>query len=208
MACSPPALTTASQRRCGRCRFRWWRPGARSGVGQARRAALWVGPTVNGAPPSYRSARRGGRSEAGIEPENRRANHQKTAARSRPRRRLDRGLLVGPSAAGSVSFSLLQTAHGRRLRSGRRVAARYSEQVRQRKPLRGRGFEAFDRHAGAHGRSRSSTTRGITWRQAVEYFADDHYGVDIWYCERPAGETSPRSRRSAWAIRSIPVPTG
>ena len=52
-----------------------------------------------------------------------------------------------------------------------------------------------------------SDDQGNHWRQAVEYFADDHYGVDIWYCERARGGTGPRSRRSVWAIRSIRVPT-
>ncbi len=33
--------------------------------------------------------------------------------------------------------------------------------------------------------------QGNRWRQAVEYFADNHYGIDLWYCEEALGGSRP-----------------
>jgi hypothetical protein len=36
-----------------------------------------------------------------------------------------------------------------------------------------------------------SDDQGNHWRQAVEYFTGDHYGVDLWYCESAGGGNKP-----------------
>jgi hypothetical protein len=36
-----------------------------------------------------------------------------------------------------------------------------------------------------------SDDQGNHWRQAVEYFTGDHYGVDLWYCESAGGGDKP-----------------
>jgi hypothetical protein len=36
-----------------------------------------------------------------------------------------------------------------------------------------------------------SDDQGNHWRQAVEYFTGNHYGVDIWYCESAGGGNRP-----------------
>ena len=36
-----------------------------------------------------------------------------------------------------------------------------------------------------------SDDQGNHWKQAVEYFTGDHYGVDVWYCESAVGGGRP-----------------
>jgi hypothetical protein len=36
--------------------------------------------------------------------------------------------------------------------------------------------------------------QGNHWRQAVEYFTANHYGVDVWYCESAGGGNRPNVR--------------
>ena len=100
------------------------------------------------------------------------------------------GLIAGESAANPAPFSLLQAAHGRRVTSGRTVSARYTKRVRQ-----GSLLVAVVSRLSV--RTLAPTVgqvldgQGNHWRQAVEYFTDRHYGVDIWYCEAAIGGSRP-----------------
>ena len=101
------------------------------------------------------------------------------------------GLIAGEAAADPPSFSLLQIANGRRVTSGRTVSARYPKLVRRGSLLVAVVSRLSVRTlAPTVGQVRDD--QGNHWRQAVEYFTDRHWGVDIWYCEYAIGGGRPR----------------
>ena len=103
--------------------------------------------------------------------------------------------LVGASLVdlrkdAAPTFSLLQTAHGARITSGRTVTARYARRVR-RGSLLVAVVSRLSKKPLAPTVGQVSDDRGNHWRQAVEFFTGGHYGVDIWYCESAGGGNRP-----------------
>jgi hypothetical protein len=89
---------------------------------------------------------------------------------------------AGAGADAPSRFSLLQSATGRRVTSGRTVSARFTRNVTPGSLLVAVVSRLSTRTL-APTIGQVSDDQGDHWRQAVEYFTDDHYGVDIWYCE-------------------------
>jgi hypothetical protein len=50
--------------------------------------------------------------------------------------------------------------------------------------------------------------QGNHWRQAVEFFSDNFYGVDIWYCESAGGGNRPTVRATGLEYPVLPGITG
>jgi hypothetical protein len=53
-----------------------------------------------------------------------------------------------------------------------------------------------------------SDDRGNHWKQAVEYFGGDHYGIDIWYCESAHGGSRPTVEGICLAYPVLPGISG
>jgi hypothetical protein len=103
------------------------------------------------------------------------------------------GLLGVPGTAapeGSPDFSLLQNVMGRRVPHTRTVSARFAEKVRKGSLLVA-VVSRLSTETLAPTIGTISDDSGNHWRQAVEYFSADHYGVDIWYCESARGGNRP-----------------
>ncbi len=98
--------------------------------------------------------------------------------------------LIGVGRDGPAAFSLLQTAVGRRVTSGRTVTARYKRQVR-RGSLLVAVVSRLSTQTLAPTVGQVSDDQGNHWLQAVEYFTARHFGVDIWYCESAGGGDRP-----------------
>jgi len=98
--------------------------------------------------------------------------------------------LMGVGHDGPAAFSLLQTAVGRRVTSGRTVTARYTRRVRRRSLLVA-VVSRLSRRTLAATVGQVSDDQGNHWLQAVEFFTDGHFGVDIWYCEAAGGGNRP-----------------
>ncbi len=98
--------------------------------------------------------------------------------------------LLGACSTSSTGFSLLQSATGRRVTSGRTATARYPGAV-----ARGSLLVAVVSRTSssvlAPTVGQVSDDQGNHWKQAVEYFTGDHYGVDVWYCESAVGGGRP-----------------
>lgn len=87
-------------------------------------------------------------------------------------------------------FSLLQSASGKRVTSGRRVMARFAHNVK-RGSLLVAVVSRLSTRTLAPTIGQIADDQGNHWRQAVEYFTAEHYGVDIWYCESAGGGNRP-----------------
>lgn len=98
--------------------------------------------------------------------------------------------LLGPSSDSPPGFSLLQSAKGIRVTSGRTVSARYRRRVKKGSLLVAVVSRLSSRTL-APTIGQVSDDQGNHWRQAVEYFTGDHYGVDLWYCESAGGGDKP-----------------
>ena len=98
--------------------------------------------------------------------------------------------LIGVRHDAPPAFSLLQTAVGRRVTSGRTVTARYTKTVRKGSLLVAVVSRLSTRTL-APTVGQVSDDQGNHWLQAVEYFTAIHYGVDIWYCEAAGGGNRP-----------------
>ena len=101
--------------------------------------------------------------------------------------------LLGVGRDAPPAFSLLQKAVGRRVTSGRTVTARYARSV-SRGSLLVAVVSRLSTRILAPTVGQISDDQGNHWRQAVEYFTGDHYGVDIWYCEAAGGGNRPTVR--------------
>jgi hypothetical protein len=98
--------------------------------------------------------------------------------------------LISVNRGAPAGFSHLQTAVGRRVTSGRTVTARYAKTVKRGSLL----VAVVSRHSTrtlAPTVGQVSDDEGNHWRQAVEYFTDNHCGLDIWYCEAAGGGNRP-----------------
>jgi hypothetical protein len=98
--------------------------------------------------------------------------------------------LLGACGESSTGFTLLQSAQGPRVTSGRTVAAQYRSNVKAGSLLVA-VVSRMSTEVLAPTIGQVSDDRGNRWRQAVEYFAGNHYGVDIWYCESAGGGNKP-----------------
>lgn len=88
------------------------------------------------------------------------------------------------------TFSLRQTAVGRRVTAGRVVTARYTNRVTEGSLLVA-VVSRLSTQTLAPTIGQISDDQGNHWRQAVEYFTASHYGVDLWYCEAAGGGNRP-----------------
>ncbi len=112
-------------------------------------------------------------------------------------------------ACGSppTGFSFVQSTEGVRVTTGRSIAVRYAHPVQTGSLL-----------VAVVTRSSSSTLAptigqvsddaGNHWRQAVEFFADGHFGVDLWYCESAGGGNRPTVRAVGLDYPPLPGITG
>ena len=98
--------------------------------------------------------------------------------------------LVGTRSDSPPVFRLLQSAEGKRVTSGRTVSARYARSVR-RGSLLVAVVSRLSSRTLAPTIGQISDDQGNHWRQAVEYFSGNHYGVDLWYCESAGGGNKP-----------------
>jgi hypothetical protein len=98
--------------------------------------------------------------------------------------------LVGTRSDSPPAFRLLQSAEGKRVTSGRTVSARYARSVRKGSLLVAVVSRLSTRTL-APTIGQISDDQGNHWRQAVEYFTGNHYGVDLWYCESAGGGNKP-----------------
>src|ERR1700733_1225647 len=110
------------------------------------------------------------------------------------------GVGAGGAAAGLLGacgdpstgarFSHRQTCFGTRVTSGRSISARFGQTVRTGSLL----VAVVSRMSNgtlAPTIGQVSDDTGNHWKQAVEFFSGDHYGVDIWYCESATGGNRP-----------------
>ncbi len=98
--------------------------------------------------------------------------------------------LLGACGKTSTGFSLLQSKEGTRVTSGRTITARYPHTVGTGSLL----VAVVTRKSTgvlAPTIGQVSDDKGNHWRQAVEYFSDHYYGLDIWYCESAGGGNRP-----------------
>ena len=109
------------------------------------------------------------------------------------------GMGVGMAGAGLLgacgdstqgNFALLQSTVGVPVTSGRTISARYERNVTTGSLLVAIVWRTSVREL-APTIGQITDDRGNRWRQAVEYFAGDHYGVDLWYCESAMGGSRP-----------------
>ena len=96
---------------------------------------------------------------------------------------------------------------GRRVTSGRTVSARYTKRVRNGSLLVAVVSRLSSRIL-APTVGQVSDDQKNHWRQAVEYFAGDHYGVDLWYCESAGGGTKPTVTATGLGYPVLPGITG
>ncbi len=119
------------------------------------------------------------------------------------------GILAGcsSSAPSASGVFLRQSGTGHRVTSGRTATARFPGPVAE-----GSLLVAVV--------SRTSTTtlaptvgqvsddQHNHWKQAVEFFTGDHYGVDIWYCESARGGRRPTVTAVGLGYPVLPGITG
>jgi hypothetical protein len=100
------------------------------------------------------------------------------------------GLLSGCGSSSGAAFSLLQRVEGRAVTSGRTISVRYRQRTRPGSLLVAVVSRRSTRTL-APTIGQVSDDQGNHWRQAVEYFSENHYGVDVWYCESAGGANTP-----------------
>ncbi len=115
--------------------------------------------------------------------------------------------LLDACASPTTGFSLLQSTEGVRVTQGRTIAVRYRAKVQPGSLL-----------VAVVSRSSASTLAptigqvaddaGNHWRQAVEFFTDDHFGLDLWYCESAGGGNRPTVRAIGLGYPPLPGITG
>ncbi len=98
--------------------------------------------------------------------------------------------LLGACGDSSSGFSLVQSAVGRPVTSGRMISTQYRRTVTAGSLLVAVVWRTSDREL-APTIGQVSDDQSHHWRQAVEYFAGDHYGADVWYCESARGGNRP-----------------
>jgi hypothetical protein len=98
--------------------------------------------------------------------------------------------LFGACGDSPTGFALLQSAQGPRVTSGRAITAQFRSNVKAGSLLVA-VVSRLSTEVLAPTIGQVSDDRGNHWRQAVEYFTGDHYGVDIWYCESAGGGNKP-----------------
>lgn len=98
--------------------------------------------------------------------------------------------LLGACGDSPTGFALLQSTGGRRVTSGRTVSARYRSKVSTGSLLVA-VVSRLSTEVLAPTIGQVADDQGNHWRQAVEYFGGDHYGMDIWYCESAGGGNRP-----------------
>ena len=94
--------------------------------------------------------------------------------------------LLGACGSSSTGFSLRQSTEGTRVTTGRTISAQYPNNVSAGSLL----VAVVTRKSTsvlAPTIGQVSDDQGNHWRQAVEFFSDDFYGLDIWYCEVSRG---------------------
>ena len=115
--------------------------------------------------------------------------------------------LLGACSDRPTGFALVQSTEGRRVTSGRTVSAQYDDDV-------GAGsllvavVSRLSTAVLAPTIGQVADDQGNHWRQAVEYFAGDHYGMDIWYCESAGGGNRPTVTGIGLGYPPLPGITG
>ena len=116
------------------------------------------------------------------------------------------GLLAACSSP-PTGFALLQSTEGPRVTSGRTVTARYPNTVRAGSLLVA-VVSRLSTEVLAPTIGQVADDQGNHWRQAVEYFAGDHYGLDLWYCESAGGGNRPTVTGVGLGYPPLPGITG
>jgi hypothetical protein len=98
--------------------------------------------------------------------------------------------LLGACGDSPTEFSLLQSVEGTPVTSGRMISAQYKRKLETGSLLVAVVWRSSTREL-APTIGQISDDKDNCWRQAVEYFAGGHYGVDIWYCESAKGGNRP-----------------
>jgi hypothetical protein len=98
--------------------------------------------------------------------------------------------LLGACSESPTGFSLVQSVEGTSVTSGRTISAQYRRNLESGSLLVAAVWRSSTREL-APTIGQISDDQGNYWRQAVEYFAGDHYGVDVWYCESAKGGKRP-----------------
>jgi len=111
--------------------------------------------------------------------------------------------LLGACGDSPAGFSLLQSVQGTAVSSGRTISARYKRTLVSGSLLVAVVWRSSTREL-APTIGQISDDQGNYWRQAVEYFAGDHYGVDIWYCESAKGGNMPTVTGNALGYPPLP----
>ncbi len=107
----------------------------------------------------------------------------------------------------ATGFSLLQSKEGTRVTSGRTITARFPRTVSA-----GSLLVAIVTRKSASTLAPTigqvSDDQGNHWRQAVEFFTDYYYGLDIWYCESAGGGNRPTVTAQGLEYPVLPGITG
>jgi hypothetical protein len=98
------------------------------------------------------------------------------------------GACDNQSAEGS--FTLHQTALGKRVTSGRLISVQFHRNVGVGNLLVA-AISRLSTKTLAPTIGQVSDDAGNHWKQAVELFSSGHYGLDIWYCESATGGNRP-----------------
>jgi hypothetical protein len=117
------------------------------------------------------------------------------------------GLLGACGSSEPSGFSLLQSTEGTRVTSGRTISAQYRKNVTAGSLL----VAVVTRKSTgvlAPTIGQVSDDQGNHWRQAVEFFGHDFYGLDIWYCESAGGGNRPLVRGIGLGYPVLPGITG
>lgn len=115
--------------------------------------------------------------------------------------------LFGACSDSPTGFALLQSTEGQRVTSGRTVVARYPNIVSTGSLLVA-VVSRLSTEVLAPTIGQVADNQGNHWRQAVEYFAGDHYGMDIWYCESAGGGNRPTVTGVGLGYPPLPGITG
>ncbi len=115
--------------------------------------------------------------------------------------------LLGACGDSTAGFALLQSTEGPRVTSGRTVSARYPKTVSAGSLLVA-VVSRLSTAILAPTIGQVADDQGNHWRQAVEYFGGNHYGMDIWYCESAGGGNRPTVTGIGLGYPPLPGITG
>jgi hypothetical protein len=111
--------------------------------------------------------------------------------------------LLGACGDSPTGFSLLQSVEGTPVSSGRSISAQYKRKLKVGSLLVAVVWRNSTREL-APTIGQISDDQNNYWRQAVEYFTGDRYGVDIWYCESAKGGNRPTVTAIGLAYPPLP----